>query len=55
MILYFLEYSDCKGKALDIKAVCSNKQNAIDMLHSWYDSEMAIYEKNLKNSGSHSD
>lgn len=51
MILYFLEYSDCKGKALDIKVVCSNKQSAIDMLHSWYDSEMAIYEKHLEIQG----
>lgn len=51
MILYFLEYSDSTGKALQIEAVCSNKKSAFDLLHSWYDSEMAIYEKSLEIEG----
>lgn len=47
MILYFLEYSDYTG-FWKTDAVCTTIQNAVNMLHRWYDSEVELYGKSLE-------
>lgn len=47
MNIYILEYTDSRARGIDIKAICTTKENAIKLLRQWYESEMAKCVKSL--------